>query len=243
MDIDMGIDPNTKNSLTREETMSMISHELRTSLTASKWMLEMLQDGDVGDLTLSQKEVISKLLSSNSRMMEVATNLLTLSKASSHEGEYNMQELDLSEIIDSVIFELGGEAFRQHIELIYIKPDQELPKIKADESKLRIVFQNLIDNAVKYSNGGSRVVISTTKEENLIKISVKDTGIGIDVKDLPSITSEFYRAPNASRKISTGSGIGLYICKRIIEGHNGEMTIDSQINKGTVITINLPISN
>ncbi len=228
-------------NLTREETMSMISHELRTSLTASKWMLEMLQDGDVGELSVAQKEVINKLTSSNNRMMDVASNLIALSKTSSHESEYHMGEIDIVDVIDSVVFELGSEAFSQHIEIIYVKPEQDMPKISGDESKLRIVFQNLIDNAIKYSESGDRVVISLITENNDIKITIKDTGIGIDEKDLPLITNQFYRASNAAAKISAGSGIGLYICKRIIEGHGGKISIESALGKGTNVTITLPV--
>lgn len=237
------MDDNKKNpeNLTREETMSMISHELRTSLTASKWMLEMLQEGDVGELSLSQKEVINKLVSSNNRMMDVATNLIALSKTSSHESEYHMGPIDIVDIIDSVVFELGSEAFSQHIEIIYVKPDNEIPKILGDESKLRIVFQNLIDNAIKYSSSGDRVVISVINEEGDVKITIKDTGIGIDTKDLPLITNQFYRASNATQKVSAGSGIGLYICKRIVEAHKGKVGIESVLNKGTNVTITLPV--
>ncbi len=240
------MDENEKKNpenLTREETASMISHELRTSLTASKWMLDMLQDGDVGEMTIAQKEVVSKLMSSNSRMMDVATNLIALSKTSSHESEYHMGEIDVVDIIDSVVFELGSEAFSQHIEIIYVKPGQAIPKIHGDESKLRIVFQNLIDNAIKYSNSGGRVVISLITESGNLRISIKDTGIGISEKDLPMITKQFFRAPNATQKVTAGSGIGLYICKRIIEGHSGTVGIDSKLGEGTTITVTLPIPN
>ena len=232
----------TPENLTREDTMSMISHELRTSLTASKWMLEMLSDGDVGELTTPQKEIIGKLTSSNSRMMDVATNLIALSKTSSHESEYHMGNIDIVDIIDSVVFELGSEAFSQHIEIVYVKPETETPKVHGDESKLRIVFQNLVDNAIKYSKSGDRVFISITKEDNFLKIAIKDTGIGIDPKNMSLVTTQFYRAPNAAEKVSGGSGIGLYICKRIIEGHNGTMTIESTLNVGTTVTTVLPIS-
>jgi signal transduction histidine kinase len=204
-------------------------------------MLEMLQDGDVGELTISQKEIVAKLVSSNSRMMDVANNLIDLSKTGSQESEYHMGEIDLVDIIDSVVFELGSEAFSKHIEIVYVKPEQEIPKVKGDESKIHIVFQNLLDNAIKYSKSGDRVFISITKEEDSIKISIKDTGIGIDSKNMPLITSQFYRAPNAIEKVSGGSGIGLYICKRIIEGHNGKLDIDSALNLGTTVITTLPI--
>ncbi len=237
------MDPNkSPENLTREETLAMISHELRTSLTASKWMLEMLQDGDVGELTIPQKETVSKLISSNSRMMDVATNLIMLAKTSSHESEYHMGSLDVVDIIDSVVFELGSSAFEQHIEIVYVKPEGEFPKIKGDESKIRIVFQNVIDNAIKYSKSGDRIVISLEKSEDFITVSIKDTGIGIEEKDLPLITSQFYRAGNATQKAKAGSGIGLYICKRIMEAHNGKIEIKSDLNKGTTVHIVLPIA-
>lgn len=231
-----------KNKLTREETLSMVSHELRTSLTASKWILEMFQDGDVGELTTTQKEMITKLAISNARMMDVATNLIMLSKTDSSESQYHMNNIDIIDIIDSVVFEFGSEAFSQHIELIYVKPKADFPKIIGDEKKLRIVFQNLLDNAIKYSKSGDRVVISATEHDNMVVITVKDTGIGIDPKDLPLVTSQFYRAPNATKKAQAGSGIGLYICARIIEGHKGKINIESSLEHGTAISISLPIS-
>lgn len=229
-------------NLSREETLSMISHELRTSLTASKWMIEMFQEGDVGELSTTQKEMINKLAISNARMMDVAGNLITLSKTSNHESEYHMENIDIIDTIDSVIFEFGSEAFSQHIELVYVKPEGIFPKIIGDEPKLRIIFQNIIDNAIKYSHPGDRVVVSLSQHENMAIITVKDTGIGIDEKDLPMVTSQFYRAPNATKKAKAGSGIGLYICSRIIEGHNGKFEIKSSLDHGTTINVSLPIS-
>lgn len=228
-----------KDSLTKEETLSMISHELKTSLTASKWIIEMLQDGDVGELSTTQKEMMTKLSISNQRMMNIVSNLIMLSRTGTHENEYNISDVNIVNVIDSIVFEFGGEAFSQHIELVYIKPEEDFPNIKGDESKLRIVFQNLIDNAIKYSKDGDRVVISLTKETEAIKITVKDTGIGIAEKDLPLIASQFYRAPNAVEK--SGSGIGLYICSRIIEGHKGKINIQSSLGQGTTMTVTLPI--
>ena len=228
-------------NLTQEETLSMISHELRTSLTASKWMLEMLLDGDLGELTNTQREMVNKLASSNSRMMEVATNIILITKSASHENEYHMGNIDIVDVIDSVVFELGSEAFSNHIEIIFVKPDYNFPKIYGDESKLRIVFQNIIDNAIKYSDNGGRVLISLSKNDDNITINIKDNGIGISQKDLPMITSQFYRAPNATKKAKAGSGIGLYICKRIVDGHKGKIEVESELGSGTSIIITLPI--
>lgn len=230
-------------NLTREETLAMISHELRTSLTASKWMLEMLQEGDVGELTIPQKETVAKLVASNSRMMDVASNLIMLSKTSSSESEYHMGDLDVVDILDSVVFELGSAAFEQHIEIVYVKPETGFPQVRGDESKLRIVFQNIIDNAIKYSKSGDRIVISLDHDEKTATISIKDTGIGIAEKDLPMITNQFYRASNAAQKARAGSGIGLYICKTIIEAHNGRFDLKSELDKGTTVTVVLPIPN
>jgi signal transduction histidine kinase len=113
--------------------------------------------------------------------------------------------------------------------------------IKSDLKLLKIIFANLIDNAIKYSNSGGRVVISLITENDSLRVSIKDTGIGIDEKDLTMVTNQFYRAPNAAQKVSAGSGIGLYICKRIIEGHKGSINIESKLGSGTTITVNLPI--
>jgi len=237
----MNEDKNPKD-LTKEDTLSMVSHELRTSLTASKWMLGMLKDGDVGEITTDQKEIIGKLIASNSRMMEVATNLIILSKEASGQSVYHMEDLDVVDIISSVVFELGSEAFSKHIEIIYKKPERAIPKINGDEEKLRIVFQNIIDNAIKYNKSGGNIKITIIKEPIDVKITIEDTGMGISKEDLPLVTKQFYRGENATKSISIGSGIGLYIGRCIIEGHHGKIKIDSTIDTGTTVIVTIPIS-
>ncbi len=229
-------------SLSKEETLAMISHELRTSLTASKWIIQMLQDGDVGEITTPQKEMLAKLATSNARMMDIATNIIMLAKTTTDESSYHFSQVDLTDLMDSVIFEIGTEAFSQHIDIVFVKPDIALPKIKGDDTKLRIVFQNIVDNALKYSKSGDRIVISTSINDQTATIAVKDTGIGIAETDMSLIKKEFYRAPNAEAKSKIGSGIGLYICDRIVEAHGGKMKIESVIGAGTTVSVSLPIN-
>lgn len=236
----MPADSGNKN-LSKEDTLAMISHELRTSLTASKWIIQMLLDGDVGEMPVSQKEMVSKLASSNARMMDIATNIIMLAKTTTDESAYHFHEVDMVDMVDSVVFELGTEAFSQHIDIVFIKPDKPLPKVKGDDTKLRIVFQNVIDNALKYSKSGDRIVISTSSTDDMATIIVKDTGIGIAPNDLALVRKEFYRAQNAEEKSKVGSGIGLYICDRIVEAHGGKMNIESTVGAGTTVSISLPI--
>ena len=117
---------------------------------------------------------------------------------------------------------------------------ETLPKIEGDRDKLKQVFINLLSNAHKYNRTNGSIVISTAVEDNEILVSVEDTGIGIAENDIPNLFEKFYRVPG-SDKISTGSGLGLSISKRIVEAHGGRINVKSKLGEGTIFTVHLPL--
>lgn len=225
----------------KSDIISITAHQLRTSLGALKWIFKMFIDEDIGKLSPEQNGFIQKAYNSNERMLALVNDLLTLSHSEDAAISYDFKEIDILYMIEQIIFDFSGETNKKSIELIFIKPDTSIPLINCDESMMRVVFQNLIENAIKYSNSGQKVFVSLIKKEKEIMISVRDNGIGIKEEDKNSIFQKFYRAPNAQEKEVVGSGLGLYTTKSIVERHNGKIWFEDSIGGGTVFFVSLPI--
>ncbi len=224
----------------KSDLISISSHQLRTSLSALKWMIKMFQDKDLGPLSNEQGEFLSKMSDSNERMIKLVNNMLTLNHAEDTALKFDIQTTDIKELLDETIFEFLGESHKKSIELVYINKDSKVPDIKCDKEMVRVVLQNLVENAIKYSDPNDKVFISTKLADNMLEISVHDTGIGINEMDKGHIFDKFYRADNAKDKDSVGSGLGLFTAKKIIEYHHGRMWFESEKDMGTTFFIALP---
>jgi signal transduction histidine kinase len=231
-----------KVSETKSDIISITAHQLRTSLSALKWIFKMFIDEDVGKLTNEQNELIKKAYNSNERMLFLVNDLLTLNHSENASIPYNFKKIDLLYLMEQTLFEFSGETNKKEIELIFLKPETPLPHVNCDEQMIRVVFQNLIENAIKYSNKGSKIFISVIQKENNIQISVHDTGIGIKGEDKENIFKKFFRAPSAVEKDSVGSGLGLFTTKNIVEKHNGKIWFENEDKGGTTFFVVLPIS-
>lgn len=227
----------------KSDIISITAHQLRTSLSALKWIFKMFIDEDVGQLTTEQSGFIQKAYNSNERMLALVNDLLTLSHAEDAAMSYNFKKVDLLYLIEQVLFDFSGETSKKEIELIFLKPELALPQLYCDESMIRVVLQNLIENAIKYSTQGGKVFVSLKQKDNDILISVHDTGIGIKDEDKRSIFKKFYRAPNAQEKDVIGSGLGLFTTKNIVEKHKGKIWFENAQGGGTTFFVSLPIDN
>jgi signal transduction histidine kinase len=226
----------------KSDTISITAHQLRTSLSALKWIFKMFIDEDIGKLTNEQSGFIQKAYNSNERMLALVNDLLTLSHTEDASIAYNLKKIDFLYLIEQTLFEFSGETSKKGIELIFLKPETALPPITCDEDMMRVVLQNLIENAIKYSNTGGKVFISLSKKENSIEISIHDTGIGINDTDKENIFKKFFRAANAQEKDIIGSGLGLFTTKSIIEKHNGKIWFENAQGGGTTFLVSLPIT-
>ncbi len=228
----------------KSDMISISAHELRTSLSALKWILRMFIDKDLGEITLEQEAFINKALISNNRMIDLVNKLLVYNHSDDLEIPFNFKSLNILDIIEQTIFEFSSEAHKKEIELIFLKPTGELPNILGDKEMLRVVFQNLIENAIKYEDKNDKVFISLkyNSKNKDIEISIRDTGIGINKKDNDKIFNKFYRGADAIKKDTTGTGLGLFASKNIIEHHKGKIWFESKPNLGTTFFIRLPIS-
>lgn len=226
----------------KSDLISISAHQLRTSLSALKWILKMFADKDLGQMTGEQDEFIKKALESNERMITLVNKLLTLNHTDDAEIEFDFKRVNILELLEQTIFEFYGETNKKHIELIFLKPYTNVPEVFCDQEMTRVVFQNLIENAIKYSREGDKVFVSIkyNEESKDIEISVRDTGIGIREEDKENIFNKFFRAENAIAKDHIGSGLGLFTTRNIIEQQKGKVWFVSSENEGTTFFVSLP---
>lgn len=224
---------NTENL--KNEFISSISHELRTPLTAIKgWAETMSMDADSDTVQRGVHIIVNE----TERLSEMVEELLDFSRMSS--GKFSLQCADmdvLAELGDAVLIYME-KAKRENIHVIYQEPEM-LPFVYGDKNRIRQVFINVIDNAIKYSNRGGTITISAEAVGGMIQVTVTDNGVGISAADLPRVKMKFFKA-NQTRR---GSGIGLAVADEIITTHGGRLDITSELNVGTAVVITLPIQN
>ncbi len=227
-------------SNTKSDLISLSAHQLRTSLSAMKWMLKMFMDGDLGSLSDEQQSFIKKAFSSNDRMIAFVNEMLSITHAEDAELVYEFKPTAIVPLTESALFDFTGESYKKGIQVLFLKPETPVHDVPMDAEKIRIVLQNLIENALKYSNQDDKVFISVKETAIGIEVSVKDTGIGIPEAEQPKIFEKFFRAENAKEKDNMGSGFGLYTSKNIAEHHKGTLTFQSS-DAGTTFTLALPL--
>lgn len=216
----------------------LTAHELRTSLSAMKWVFKMLMDGDYGALSTEQHDVIEQACQANDKMVEVLNNTMTAIK---NDGaiSYAKLPIHLPLFIAEIIKEFTSEATQKHIGLTYHQSPIPLTVI-GDEAKLRIAIHNIVENAIKYSPANTEISISLQSDEHHAILKVQDHGIGVPADQLPHLFERFFRADNTQE---TGTGVGLYATKLMIEQQGGNIVMESQEHVGSTVTITLPLSH
>ena len=227
----------------KTEFVSLAAHQLRTPLSAIKWTLRMLLDGDLGKITEEQKDFIEKTYSSNERMINLINDLLDVTRIEEGRRLYKPVLTDFEPICQFVINSYKEEIEKRKLKLEFKKPEKKLPQVMLDVEKIRLVIQNLLDNAARYTPSGGQVTISLkpTKGEKEIEFSIKDTGVGIPKDQQARVFSKFFRGANVMRMATEGSGLGLFITKNIVEAHGGKIWFESEEGKGTTFYFTLPL--
>lgn len=216
----------------KNDFISSVSHELRTPLTSIKGWAETLQDGADKETTGKGMQVIIK---ESERLSGIVEELLDFSRLQSGRLQLNMKKVDIISELDEVVFLFTDRARTEKKELHYDEVDM-LPPIVGDANKLRQVFVNIIDNALKYTDEGGSVTIQAGETEGFIVVSVSDTGCGIPEEHLQNVKKKFYKANQLVR----GSGIGLAVADEIVALHQGKLEIESHEDIGTMVTISFP---
>lgn len=225
----------------KTEFISVASHQMRTPLSAMKWVLRMILDGDLGSLNSQQKEMLIKGYRTNERMITLINDLLNVSRIEEGRFQYRFVHMSVEEVIDSVFQEMKTLIGKKNIKFEYSKPEVSLPKVNIDPQKIRLVIQNLLDNAIKFTPAGGKIKAEAISEGNNVKFAITDSGVGIPANQHHRIFTKFFRADNVIRMQTDGSGLGLFIVKNIIDNHQGKIWFASTEGKGTTVYFTLPV--
>ena len=225
----------------KTEFVSLAAHQLRTPLTAIKWSTRMVIDGDAGPVNEEQQELLKKASESTDRMIRLINDLLNVARI--EEGRY-LHKPTLAKIDDIVkgMVESYQDMAKQNgvfLELGIIK--DKIPQVIIDAEKIKLVVQSLVENALRYTKKGGKIIVRVLHDTKEVRISVKDTGIGIPKEENPRIFEKFFRAKNAKEMDSNGSGLGLYLASNIVKAHEGKMWFESKEGEGATFTFSLPI--
>lgn len=225
----------------KTEFVSLAAHQLRTPLSAIKWTLRILLDGDLGEINQEQRDFIEKTYASNERMISLINDLLNVTRIEEGRYIYKPTLTDLETVTQFVVNSYKEEAERRQIKLEFKKPETPLPQVSIDVEKIRLSVQNLLDNALRYTPAGGSVTISLNCDKKEVEFSIKDTGLGIPKDQQNRVFAKFFRAANIMRIDNEGSGLGLFIAKNIIEAHGGRIWFESEENRGSVFRFTLPV--
>jgi signal transduction histidine kinase len=224
----------------KSEFVSIAAHQLRTPLTGIRWTLHSLIDGDLGPLSSEQQEAASKALDIAIAAVELIGDLLDVARIDVGKLGYQIVLEPIGPIIEKAVAEASLEASRKEIKLS-VTIASDLPPLLIDKQKIGIVCANFLSNAIKYTPSGGSVDVKAEAKEDKVQISVSDTGIGIPKDQAHRVFTQFFRATNAQRMSPTGSGLGLFVVKSIVEHHDGTISFTSEEGKGTTILFALPV--
>ena len=225
----------------KDEFISMASHQLRTPLTSIKGYIDMMLDGDAGEVTPMQRQFLTEAFVSSERMVHLINDFLNVSRLQTGKFMLEKRPTDLSEVVKQEIESLTISASGRDLSF-KLKLGKTIPKLLIDEAKIRQVIMNFADNALYYSKPGSAISIELKKEGDSVLFTVKDTGIGVPVEEQGHLFTKFYRAANARKQRPDGTGVGLYLAKRVVLAHGGSIVFDSVEGKGSTFGFRLPIS-
>jgi len=223
----------------KTEFVSLASHQLRTPLTSINWYVEMLLKGDAGKLKNEQQEFLNQIYSSNKRMIDLVDALLNVSRLELGTFDLEIKNIKLKELTKSVVQEMQNVIKKKNINFNQSYGDK-IPNVQFDERLMRIIFQNLISNALKYTPKGGDVSVEIINKKSDIYATVTDTGLGIPKSEYSRMFTKMFRATNVQKKSTTGTGLGLYIVKSIIDQMGGKIWFESEIDKGTTFSLLIP---
>ncbi|MFA6184056.1 MAG: ATP-binding protein [Parcubacteria group bacterium] len=225
----------------KTEFVSLASHQLRTPLSSINWYAEMLLGGDAGKINAEQKSYLKEIYYGNQRMIHLVNSLLNVSRLEMGTFLVEPQETNILEMADDVIKELLPRSTEKNIK-IKSNYAKNIPEIKVDPKLMRIIFQNLLSNSLKYTPAKGKIELKISKDERNINIEITDNGMGIPESQKNNIFSKFFRADNVRQTETEGTGLGLYLVKSIIDHSEGKIVFKSIEGKGTTFFISIPLT-
>ncbi|WP_141432003.1 two-component system histidine kinase PnpS [Bacillus sp. 03113] len=221
----------------RKDFVANVSHELKTPITSIKGFSETLLDGAMENRQ-TLETFLTIILKESDRLQTLVQDLLDLSKIEQQGFILNIQSFNLVEMLHEVMAILKGKAEKKAIEMQFDYHEESL-MIEGDVDRLKQVFINLITNAILYTPKQGKVMVFICDQHSIVSVAVKDTGIGLRKTEIPRIFERFYRVDKARSRNSGGTGLGLAIVKHLVEAHKGNISVKSEVGKGTIFTIKL----
>jgi PAS domain S-box-containing protein len=225
----------------KSEFVSLVSHELRTPLTSIAGYIDLLVDGDAGPLNEEQAEYIAIAKRNGDRLATLVEDLLDVSRIESGAIKLKLSPLDLRPMIHGIAksLRLRVEAKEQKL---YVRLPKDLPVVIADADRVTQILTNLMSNAHKYTAKGGRISVTAHPGNERLRVNVRDTGIGLTREDRKKLFTKFFRAENPTTRDVSGTGLGLWITRSLVEMHNGRVRVSSSPGKGSTFSFTLPIA-
>lgn len=215
----------------REDFVATLTHDLKTPILAANRAVKLLVEGDFGLVSESQVRILDTIHQSNEALYKLVQTLLDVYRYDSGAKKLTLAPHDLSSIVNQVVNELSSLADGKDVSLKCILP-ANLQEVVCDAEEMRRVIQNLLDNSLKFTPSGGSVTITLTQEKSLTTIEIADTGKGIREEDMPKLFQRFWQASSSGRYYAS-TGLGLYLCRKIVELHGGQIWCVSKIGKGS----------
>jgi signal transduction histidine kinase len=223
---------------TKSELLALASHQLRTPATGVKQYLGILRDGIMGDLPPMHQELVEKAFNTNERQLHVINDLLYVSKVETGQLMVDPVMMNATEVINEVISNLSSKAKEKNITVTYRNTRPHT--ITADDRYVRMIIENIISNAIKYSYPDSTVTVSSKLDPTSFVVKVTDKGVGISEEDVERIFEKFDRIDNPLSRQEGGSGLGLFLANQLAKGHGGSITVEQNKTKGSTFVVTLP---
>lgn len=228
----------------KDEFISLAGHQLRTPLTTVKGYVSMLNDGDFGKLSPQQKKSIELALDGSNRMARLIDDLLNVSRMEAGKFYIDATKVDLNKIVPEELGLLSTLAKSKQVTIKYNKPKTPVSALKLDDNKTRQVIMNLAENAVQYSSSKNGLVeVSLKEEDGKVIFSVRDNGIGVPKDQQAKLFTKMFRASNAREVRPDGTGLGLFLVKRVVEDQGGKIIFESKPGKGSTFGFVIPKHN
>jgi signal transduction histidine kinase len=223
----------------KDEFVSLVSHELRTPLTSIKGYVDLLIDGDAGEVTEEQKEFLEIVKNNSDRLVLLVNDLLDVSRIEAGRINLRVQPVDLAGSIDEVATSLRPlmEQKRQSLKL---EVAADLPQVRADRDRVVQIMTNLLSNAHKYTLEGGAVAVRAQAGEDEVQVEVSDTGVGMTADERDKLFTKFFRAQNPATQGVSGTGLGLNIVKSLVEKQGGRIWVTSEPMKGSTFIFTIP---
>jgi len=226
----------------KSKFLANMSHELRTPLNAVVGFSEMLLLGTFGTLNEKQTRYVNNINSSGKHLLDLINDILDLSKVEAGKMELRPKEFDVSPMIEEVNKLVASIAEKKRIDISTDLADNNIV-VEADKIKFKQILYNLLSNSIKFTPDNGTIVVSANVKDEMLYVSVKDSGMGIAKEDIGAIFRPFKQLEEMNSKVQQGTGLGLALVKRFVEMHGGEIWVESEVDVGSTFTFTIPVKS